>query len=189
MRRCRGGIELIAALAACTVSLGAAAALAQAPQGHPFARVSLYDWENRTDGLSRYNFENGTEQGSRYRLVNGADSWSLYGMVNGTHALSFHGFLNGTEPGSAYYWRYGQESGSEYYWRYGTECLSEHQWLNATATRRTCSPSGGVHLFVVLLCLADYIRIEPCEAWNAAAMAERPEDVAAFRAQAQRLVR
>jgi hypothetical protein len=169
--------------------IAAPTALAQAPQGHPFARVSLHDWENRTDGLSRYNFENGTERGSRYRLINGADGWSLYGMVNGTHPLSFHGFLNGTAPGSAYYWRNGDRSGSAYYWRNGTECLSQHQWLNATTTQRTCDPSGGVHLFVVLLCLADYIRIEPCEVWNAAALAERSEDVAAFRARAQGLLR
>ena len=175
--------------AACAVALSPPAAQAQAPQGHPFARVTLYDWENRTDGLSRYNFENGTERGSRYRLVNGTDGWTLYGMVNGTHPLSFHGFLNGTAPGSAYYWRNGDRSGSEYYWRNGTECLSQHQWLNATTTQRTCDPSGGVHLFVVLLCLADYIRIEPCEVWNAAAIAERPDDVAAFRARAQSLLR
>lgn len=183
MRRGAWGIGLAAAL------ICSSAATAQTTQGHPFARFSLYDWENRTDGLSRYNFENGTERGSRYRLVNGTDPWSLYGMVNGTHARSFYGFLNGTAPGSAYYWRNGDRLGSQYYWLNGTGCLSQHQWLNATTTEQTCDASGGVQLFVVLLCLADYIRVEPCEAWNAAAMAERPEDVAAFRDRAQSLLR
>lgn len=183
MRRWVWRVGLAAAL------MWSGAATAQTTQSHPFARVSLYDWENRTDGLSRYNFENGTERGSRYRLVNGTDGWSLYGMVNGTHPLSFYGFLNGTAPGSAYYWRNGARPGSEYYWRNGTACLSQHQWLNGTTTERTCDPSGGAQLVVVLLCLADYIRIEPCEAWNAAAMAERPEEVAAFRDRAQSLLR
>ena len=55
MRPCPGLIRLAAFAAAFSLGLTAPAALAQAPQGHPFARVSLHDWENRTEPCEVWN--------------------------------------------------------------------------------------------------------------------------------------
>lgn len=177
------GIGLAAAL------LWSGAASAQTPVRAWFDRITQQDWAYESAGFSRHVFEYGDGAASRQNFQYGSDDWSLHGLIYGTGPISFHAFRYGTAPGSAYFWRYGRTFGSEHYWRYGSGCLSQQQWLYGGTGDQACPAWGQAQQILILLCLAGYLDIAPCEAWTAAAEAARPEDLTRFRVEAQGLLR
>ena len=181
MRRGVWGIGLATAL------MWSDAATAQTPVRAWFDRITQHEWTYGNAGLSQHVFDYGDSAASRQHFQYGSDDWSLEGLIYGTGPISFRSFRYGREPGSAYFWRYGRTFGSDYYWRYGRGCLSQHQWLHGGTGDQECPAWGQAQQILILLCLAGYLDIAPCEVWTAAAEAARPEDLARFRAETQEL--
>lgn len=181
MRRWAWGIGFTATL------IWGGVATAQTPVRAWFDRITEQEWTSGNAGFSQRVFNYGDGAGSRQHFQYGSDDWSLQGLIHGTGPISFHTFRYGTEPGSAYFWRYGRTFGSEYYWRYGSGCLSEQQWRYGGTGDQACPAWGQAQQIVILLCLAGYLEIAPCDAFTAAAEAARPADLARFRTEAQEL--
>lgn len=151
------------ALFAGSTMMALAVALGRPEAAHAQDAVAfgVDEWTYGTGPLSAYHFQYGTGPVSDYWLRYAVEPGSLYHLLNGTDVLSAYWWLNATGPGSAYFWHNGTEAGSQYWWHNGAGCLSEAGW-------RTGARCGAASArFVVTLCIARAIELEPCAAVEA----------------------
>lgn len=136
--------------------------------------LTLQEWRYGRSNFSRYYFDYGTGPGSLYFFKYGKSEMSAYYIQYSARANSAYYFRYGNGVGSSYFWRYGREKASQYYWRYGIGCFSEQQWLHRTGAREPCNATSYPPQVFVMLCLAQYITNEACDAWLAAARESWP---------------
>ncbi|WP_322296337.1 hypothetical protein [Brevundimonas sp.] len=141
-------------------TLVAGGALAQQPA---VSSLSQHGWDHGMAPLSRSHFQYGAGPGSASFLSHGGGIGSLNYMLHSSGPFSFAHFKGTNEPGSAAYWRHGNGSGSSAYWRGGDGCLSQAGWEH-DADPANCGTDGQAQHLVILLCLADLLDIDPCEA-------------------------
>lgn len=129
--------------------------------------ISRYAWRTTTQGFSAYGLRNGQGVGSADYLATGQGPGSLHYFVTGQGFGSAYFLTNGSARGSLSFWRTGTGSGSRHHWLTGTGCLSRHFWLTGSDQQPAelpCSANADHALFVMTMCLAGQLDIEPCDA-------------------------